>query len=242
MNPEETAEKLVSWIRQQVTAAGCSGSVFGMSGGIDSAVVAVLCRRAFGDNCLGVIMPCHSDPRDAEDANLVADKFGIPTRLVKLDDVNDALLDAIHRDGDLAHGKHAAETNIRARLRMVTLYYFAAHFGYLVIGTSNRSELAVGYFTKYGDGGVDIEPLGNLVKREVRQLATHLGVPQEIIDKPPTAGLWPGQTDEDELGFSYDQLDDFLLSSEASDEIRARIETIMAASRHKLGVPPVPDF
>ncbi len=125
---------------------------------------------------------------------------------------------------------------------MVTLYYLAAHFGYLVVGTSNRSELATGYFTKYGDGGVDIEPLGNLTKRQVRQLAAHLRVPQEIIDKPPTAGLWPGQTDEDELGISYDELDDFLLNGKAGDDVRARIETMMAGSRHKLSVPPVPDF
>ena len=242
MNPEETAEKLVSWIRQRVKAAGCSGGVFGMSGGVDSAVVAVLCQRAFPESCLGVLMPCHSDPRDAEHANLVAAKFAIPTRLVPLDSVDDALLNALHADAELARGKRTAETNARVRLRMVTLYYLAAHYGYLVVGTSNRSELALGYFTKYGDGGVDIEPLGNLVKREVKQLAVHLGVPPEIIDKPPTAGLWPGQTDEGELGISYDQLDDFLLHGEVSDEVRARIENIQAAGRHKFGVPPMPDF
>ena len=242
MNPEETAEKLVSWIRQQVTAAGCSGAVFGMSGGIDSSVTAVLCRRAFADSCLGVIMPCHSDRRDAEDAGLVAAKFAIPTRLVPLDSVDDALLEVLHADAELARGKRTAETNARVRLRMVTLYYLAAHYSYLVVGTSNRSELAIGYFTKYGDGGVDIEPLGNLVKREVRQLAGYLGVPAEIIDKPPTAGLWPGQTDEDELGISYDELDDFLLSGTASDEVRARIENIQAGSLHKFSLPPIPDF
>lgn len=242
MDPEETAKKLVSWIREQVTAAGCSGAVFGMSGGIDSSVTAVLCQRAFTDSCLGAIMPCHSDPRDEEHAGLVAAKFAIPTRLVPLDGVNDALLDVLHEDAELARGKRTAETNARVRLRMVTLYYLAAHFGYLVVGTSNRSELAIGYFTKYGDGGVDIEPLGNLVKREVRQLAAHLGVPPEIIDKPPTAGLWAGQTDEDELGISYDQLDDFLLHGEASDEVRTRIEKIQAAGRHKFSLPPVPDF
>ncbi len=242
MGPEETSEKLVSWIRRQVTEAGHTGAVFGMSGGIDSAVTAVLCRRAFPDNCLGVIMPCRSDPRDAEHASLVADRFGIPTRLVPLDSVNDALLNVLHEDAEPAGGARSAESNSRVRLRMVTLYYLAAHFGYLVVGTSNRSELATGYFTKYGDGGVDIEPLGNLTKRQVRQLAAHLRVPQEIIDKPPTAGLWPGQTDEDELGISYDELDDFLLNGKAGDDVRARIETMMAGSRHKLSVPPVPDF
>ena len=242
MNPAEMAEKLTFWIRQQVTDAGSEGDVFGFSGGVDSAVVAALSKRAFPDNCLGVIMPCHSNPQDAEHAGLVAETFDIPTRLVPLDNVNDTLLDAIHEGDGLERGMRAAETNARARLRMVTLYYFAACFNYLVVGTGNRSEIAVGYFTKYGDGGVDIEPLGNLLKREVRQLATYLGVPQAIIDKPPTAGLWPGQTDEDEMGVSYDQLDDYLLSGTASDEVRARIEEIMAGCQHKLDVPPTPDF
>jgi NAD+ synthase len=242
VSPEETAGKLVFWVRQQAAAAGCGGAVFGMSGGIDSSVVAVLCKRAFPDDCLGVIMPCHSNPLDAEHATAVADKFSITTRVVPLDGANDALLHVLQDDGEPPEGTRSANANARVRLRMVTLYYLANRLGYLVVGTSNRSELATGYFTKYGDGGVDIEPLGNLVKRQVRELAAYLGVPQEIIDKPPTAGLWPGQTDEAELGITYDQLDDFLLSGEASEEVRARVEAIMAGSRHKLAPPPVPDF
>lgn len=242
MNPEETSQKLVTWIRQKVNDAGRSGAVFGISGGIDSAVVAGLCKRAFPDNCLGVLMPCHSNPRDAEHAGLVADKFDIPIRLVPLDNVDDALRRVLHDDNELGQGKRTAETNARVRLRMVTLYYLAAHYNYLVIGTGNRSELATGYFTKYGDGGVDIEPLGNLVKREVYQIGAYLGVPQPIMDKPPSAGLWAGQTDEDELGITYDQLDDFLLTGQATPEVHARIEQIQAGSRHKLGPPPTPDF
>jgi NAD+ synthase len=125
---------------------------------------------------------------------------------------------------------------------MLTLYYFANQLKYMVVGSSNRSELSVGYFTKYGDGGVDILPLGNLVKGQVRELASFLGIPQEIIDKPPSAGLWPGQTDEGDLGFSYDELDRYLVSGQASDKVRGRIESMMAAGSHKRLPPTVPTF
>ena len=125
---------------------------------------------------------------------------------------------------------------------MLTLYFHANRLGYMVIGSGNRSELAVGYFTKYGDGGVDILPLGNLVKRQVRELASCLGVPQAIIDKPPSAGLWHGQTDEAEMGCSYEELDNYITSGEASSETRLIIDKMAAASYHKLSLPPIPDF
>ena len=125
---------------------------------------------------------------------------------------------------------------------MVTLYHFANQLRYLVIGSGNRSELAVGYFTKHGDSGVDILPLGNLVKAQVRDLAEYLGVPREIIDKPPSAGLWEGQTDEDDLGFTYDQLDSFLLTGETDADARQRIESMIAGSGHKTQTAPLPPF
>jgi NAD+ synthase len=125
---------------------------------------------------------------------------------------------------------------------MVSLYYLANQLRYLVVGSSNRSELAVGYFSKYGDGGVDIVPLGNLVKAQVREMARFLGIPHEIIKKPPSAGLWPGQTDEAELGLSYDDIDRYLLTGEADDEVRSKIESRMAAYGHKRQPPALPDF
>ena len=125
---------------------------------------------------------------------------------------------------------------------MLTLYYIANQLSYMVAGAGNRSELSVGYFTKYGDGGVDILPLGNLVKEEVRELAGFLGVPQPIIDKPPSAGLWEGQTDEEELGLSYEELDRYLLTGEVSGEVKERIESMITASAHKRLLPPVPDI
>jgi len=135
-----------------------------------------------------------------------------------------------------------AMANLKARLRMVTWYYFANQLRYLVIGSGNRSELAVGYSTKYGDSGVDILPLGNLVKAQVRDLALYLGVPQEIIDKPPSAGLWEGQTDEDDMGFTYNQLDSFLLTGETDAAVRQRIESMMARNQHKTQTAPLPPF
>jgi len=125
---------------------------------------------------------------------------------------------------------------------MLTLYYVANQLKYMVAGAGNRSELAVGYFTKYGDGGVDILPLGNLVKGEVRELASFLGIPQSIIDKPPSAGLWEGQTDEGEMGFSYDELDRYLFAGDASDKVREKIESMIAANEHKRSLPPIPSL
>jgi NAD+ synthase len=123
---------------------------------------------------------------------------------------------------------------------MVTLYYFANRLNYLVVGSSNKSELSVGYFTKYGDGGVDLIPLGNLVKSQVRDLATYLGIPREIIGKPPSAGLWPGQTDEGQLGLTYKELDRYLLTDEAERNIKEKVDSMMSRSEHKRCLPPIP--
>ena len=239
MNIEELAEKLIAWIKEKVLASGHKGVVLGMSGGIDSSIVAILCQRALPQSTLGVLMPCYSSQEDEEHALAVASKFSIPTKTVVLDSVFDTLLKVLPDDSGASQ---LAKANLKARLRMLTLYCFANQLKYMVVGSSNRSELAIGYFTKYGDGGVDIIPLGNLVKGQVRELASFLGIPQEIIDKPPSAGLWPGQTDEGELGFSYDELDRYLVTGEASDEVRRKIESMMAAGDHKRQPPPKPAF
>ncbi len=239
MNTEQLVEKLISWIRDTVLAAGGKGVVVGMSGGLDSSVLAVLCQRAFPQNMRGVLMPCHSSHEDSEHAQTVASKFFIPTKIVVLDAVFDTLLKAVASDRVEPTVSRLAQANLKVRLRMLTLYYFANQLKYMVAGSSNRSELSVGYFTKYGDGGVDIIPLGNLVKGQVKELASFLGIPQQIIDKPPSAGLWPGQTDEGELGLSYEELDRYLVTGEASNELREKIESMIAASNHKRLPPPV---
>ncbi len=239
MDTEQMVKKLISWIRDQVLAAGCKGIVVGMSGGLDSSVLAVLCRRAFPQNMLGVLIPCHSSQEDEEHAQIIASKFSIPTKIVVLDTVSDTLLKVLPNDRIEPTVSRLAKANLKVRLRMLTLYYLANQLKYMVVGSSNRSELSIGYCTKYGDGGVDIMPLGNLVKGQVRELASFLGIPQQIIDKPPSAGLWEGQTDEVELGLSYEELDRYLVAGEASNELREKIESMMAASSHKRLPPPV---
>jgi len=242
MNTKKLADKLVSWIKDKVLAAGCKGVVVGMSGGLDSSVLAVLCHRAFPQSMLGVIMPCYSSQEDEEHAQAVASQFSIPTKRVVLDTIFDTLLQALPDEKVEPSVSRLAKANIKVRLRMLTLYYFANRLKYMVAGSSNRSELSVGYFTKYGDGGVDLLPLGNLVKGQVKELASFLGIPQPIIDKPPSAGLWEGQTDEGELGFSYDELDRYLLTGEANNVLREKIESRIAASSHKRLPPQAPGF
>ena len=242
MNIEALADKLTSWIRDEVTARGCRGVVIGMSGGIDSAVLAVLCQRAFPESTLGVMMPCCSNPDDKAHALAVAEKFAIPTVEVALDSIYEAFMRELPEFRDNPELKHLAQANLKPRLRMVALYYIANQRRYMVAGSGNRSEIAIGYFTKHGDGGVDIMPLGNLVKSQVRELARHLGVPEAIIDKPPSAGLWEGQTDEAEMGVSYEELDGYVLTGKTSEEGRKKIEKMMAGSAHKRSLPPIPEF
>ncbi|MDD5560959.1 MAG: NAD+ synthase [Candidatus Omnitrophica bacterium] len=197
--------KIVSWIKGQVRYSGAKGIVMGLSGGIDSAVVAALCKEAVGsDNLLVLFMPCNSNPQDLKDARLVASKLGLKSKLVDLSGVYNNFLKILPSGCGLARG------NLKPRLRMSALYYFANKLNYLVCGTGNKSELLVGYFTKYGDGGVDILPIADLFKRQVRKLAQELKIPESIITKPPTAGLWHGQTDEGEMGITYNELDDIL--------------------------------
>lgn len=200
------SDKIVKWIKIKVRQAGAKGCVVGLSGGIDSAVVALLCKRAFPQNTLGVFMPCHSLEQDLAIGQKFAKRSKLKTKLVDLTPVFDQLF--LNIEGkEYINQKDLACANIKPRLRMATLYYMANKHNYLVIGTGNKSELTMGYFTKYGDGGVDLLPLGNLLKTQVRKLAKELNVLQEIIDRPPSAGLWHGQTDEGEMGITYSELD-----------------------------------
>jgi NAD+ synthase len=244
---------IVSWLRQRLTAATARGFVVGLSGGIDSAVVARLCLLAAPGQVAGVIMPCGSDPRDEADAGLVADAFSIPVIRIDLEPAYEALLgqarsavDALPREMrpqvDESAGRLALG-NVSPRLRMATLYYVANSLNYLVAGTGNRSELTIGYFTKHGDGGVDCLPIGHLLKSQVRTLAQELGVPQAIIDKAPSAGLWLGQTDESEMGFSYADLERYLIDGPegVSPALALRVERMIRAAEHKRSLPPTPE-
>lgn len=240
---KDLVSALVNWLEQQLSESGCKGYVIGLSGGIDSAVVAVLCKKACPDGALGVIMPCFNDERDAQDAETVARLFEIPCLTVCLDETYRLFAETLSGKpfGELDH-KQISLTNLKPRLRMTTLYFFANKYRSLVAGTSNRSELTVGYFTKYGDGGADVLPIGNLLKFQVREVAAYLGIPREIIDRRPSAGLWKGQNDEEELGFTYEELDAYLLTGEVSPGIREKIERLSVRNRHKLRMPPIPGF
>ena len=198
-------------------------------------------------------MPCRSDANDEADAALVANAFGLTTVRVDLNASYEALLDsasaalaALPPEMRGASGEAVERTvsgNIRARLRMATLYYVANSLEYVVVGTGNRSELTIGYFTKHGDGGVDLLPIGHLLKNEVRNVARELGVPQEIIDKAPSAGLWPGQTDEAEMGFSYADLERYLTNGPegVSPALALRLERVIRSTEHKRTLPPTPE-
>ncbi|TET49880.1 MAG: NAD+ synthase [Anaerolineales bacterium] len=235
------ADRIADWLKEYAATAGAKGFVFGLSGGVDSAAVAGVAVRAVGaDNTLAALMPCHSAPDDERLGNLVAETFAIPTVNVDLQPSFDALMQALpHSDSRLA------AANVKPRLRMTVLYYLAQANGYLVLGTGNKTELEVGYFTKYGDGGCDLLPLGDLYKTQVWELAAELSVPQEVIDRPPSAGLWEGQTDEDEMGITYRDLDRVLAAIDAGDTSQidaaalAQVKGMIACSEHKRGLAPI---
>ena len=229
-------ERVTEWIRAQVAEAGRVAAVVGLSGGIDSATVAALAKRALGDEVYGVIMPCDSDPADAEDARLVAEALGIAHRTVDLGPVYQVMREQLALPVNLPR---LAVANIKPRLRMIALYAEAAARNALVLGTGNRSELEIGYFTKYGDGGADLLPIGSFLKHEVRQMAHELGVPTRIIERQPSAGLWEGQTDESEMGMTYQELDTYLASGEGSPVVAGLVETMRRASEHKRRLAPV---
>jgi len=230
----KVSERISVWIKDIVQSADKKGVTLGISGGIDSAVVAKLSCMAIGaKNVLGLIMPCNSDPSDEKSALLLAGQIGIRTKRIELDHVYEAMK---------ANNKEANQTalaNLKPRLRMCMLYYYANTLDYLVAGTGNRSEIMVGYFTKYGDGAVDMLPIGGLLKTQVRELAEEIGIPKGIIGRTPSAGLWEGQTDENELGLSYEELDKILLAREkgpiknASKEKVKRVNELIAKSAHK---------
>ncbi len=245
-NIQQKIDRTIEWLRDKVRESRSTGLAVGLSGGIDSAVVAFLIKKAFPDNSVAVIMPCKSDPRDEQEAIKTAEACGIEYIRMELSHTHEILLKDIMeniKNKDALKNQQAlriADANLRARLRMSTLYCIANFLNYLVVGTDNASELYTGYFTKYGDGGVDILPIANLKKREVYEWGRHLGVPQSVLDRLPSAGLWEGQTDEAEMGTTYDMIDDFLEGKEIPQKDREIIERLHQKSEHKRRMPAKP--
>ena len=229
------------WLCEKVNEAHSSGIVLGLSGGIDSSVLAALGREALGrEKVLGIIMPCHSIDEDEGDARLLASALDINFMRVDLSGTFDLLSEAINLELT-----PLSKSNLKARLRMLTLYAVAQTKNFLVCGTSNRSEYETGYFTKYGDSGVDLMPLAGFLKREIREIAKILHVPEKIITKAPSAGLYQGQTDESDMGFTYEVLDEYLATGNINDnKARERIDAMHTRSEHKRKPIPIfrPDF
>ena len=220
------------FIRELVKSSGVSGIVFGNSGGKDSALVGILCKAAC-ENTLGLIMPCASQRnygRDAEDGRALAESFGIELRTIDLTPVRQAEIQALEQAAVL---NDQALINIAPRLRMTTLYAVAACEHRLVAGTGNRSEGYMGYFTKWGDGAHDFNPISDLTVGEILEFLAWLKAPESIINKAPSAGLYEGQTDEAEMGVSYEAIDSYLLTGRAKPEEIEIIEGYHRRSGHK---------
>lgn len=231
-NYSEEYESRVAFIRELVKNSGVSGIVFGNSGGKDSALVGILCKAAC-ENTVGIIMPCASKRNfslDADDGRALADQYGIETRIVDLTPVREAEMAELSKVTSL---NDAAVTNIAPRLRMTTLYAIAASENRLVAGTGNRSEAYMGYFTKWGDGAHDFNPISDLTVTEIFEFLEYLNAPRCIIDKAPSAGLFDGQTDETEMGVTYKAIDTFLLTGQAEAQDLAVIERFHQRSEHK---------
>jgi len=235
-NYEEETQKRVQFIRDAVKSAGASGIVYGNSGGKDSALVGILCKAAC-DNTLGLIMPCGSNQNyttDKDDAQTVAKQFNIETRIVDLSQVKNEFVKTVENTTKL---NNPACANIAPRLRMTALYAVAASENRIVAGTGNRSEIYMGYFTKWGDGACDFNPVADLSVTEIYEFLRFLKAPACIIEKAPSAGLFDGQTDEKEMGITYRSIDEFLLSGVADEKDNAVIKKFHDRSGHKRAMP-----
>jgi NAD+ synthase len=258
----KTAKIISRFIEEKVKESHTSGVVIGLSGGLDSSTTAYLCAKTIKtDQTLGIIMPsATTHAQDVEDAIIVAESLGMEYEIIHIDELispfNELCIHATNKNKRNSEYRDIANANLKARIRMMILYYHANALNRLVVGTGNRTELLVGYFTKYGDGGVDILPIGDLYKTDVKMLASQIGVPNKIIEKPPTAGLWAGQTDEEELGIEYDILDKILyLMVDRNFDVKEiskileipltevlRIEDMLKVSGHKLKPAPYPEI
>lgn len=251
LDVKKTKDDIVEFVQNKVSEANAEGLVIGLSGGIDSTLAAFLACEAVGkDNVFGIVMPSTTTPtEDKLHGTAIAQLLGINYKEIAIDSILNEFLSVTQLEEDkLSIG------NLKARIRMSIIYFYANSKNYLVSGTGNKSEILIGYFTKHGDGACDIEPIGDLYKTDVYQLAKYLEIPQEIIDKPPRAGLWNNQTDEDEIGMTYELLDKILYrnlekdidANSIADELDIEVNDVndiinrVYRNKHKSTVPESP--
>lgn len=254
LNYKETAEEICNFMRKTVEEAKANGVVVGLSGGVDSSLIAALSVRALGkDKVLGVLMPTSFTPKeDVEDAGELAKQLEIRTEFVSIQGISEAFFKELNVDQKDSK-QRMPMANVRARVRMIILYYYANLNNYLVVGTGDRSEDLIGFFTKYGDGGVDFLPICHLYKTQVRELAKYLGVPEKVAYKPSSPQLYPGHKATDEIPIGYEKLDPILIGlfdyklkpEEVSRITGSAIEVVKEAlrrfnmSKHKRSYPPM---
>lgn len=235
---KQELENRTAFIKRMLEESRASGIVFGNSGGKDCALVGILCKKAC-DNTVGIMMPCQSAQnfgRDMDDGNALTKQFSIKSETLDLSKLKELMTDTV---GAVTTLNNSAVTNIAPRLRMTALYTYAAANNMLVAGTGNRSERYMGYFTKWGDGGFDFNPISDLTVTEVYEFLEYLDAPRSIIDKAPSAGLFEGQTDEKEMGVTYAAVDRYILTGEADEKDKKIIERYYNVSKHKRRLPSV---
>lgn len=243
LDTNESINARVKWIKELLASSGAKGIIYGNSGGKDCTLVGALCKLAT-PNVLGVIMPCQSSQNygsDRDDALLAGKHFGIEQIEVDLSSTKEAILGAIgnnlSKDAQSDYSLKMAGVNLNPRLRMATLYALGQAKGYLVAGTGNWDEITLGYFTKWGDGAHDFNPIADLTVGEVYAHLRALNAPSSIIDKAPSAGLYQGQTDEQELGIKYSDVDKYLKGEPVDDDVKAKIRKSERGSAHKRRLP-----
>lgn len=240
MDCKKEVENIVAFIKDMIASSGTDGIVFGNSGGKDSALVGILCKMAC-DNTTGIIMPCSSKRNftsDTMDANILAQQYKINTLNIDITPAKEAMLSCFEPVLNLGE---EASSNINPRLRMATLYAYAREKNLLVAGTGNKCERFVGYFTKWGDGACDFNPIGDLLVSEIYELLRYLGAPNSIIEKAPSAALKEGQTDEGDMGVTYDEIEKYICGkeNEISEDACKRIERMHRISTHKRVLAPI---
>lgn len=232
---ENKVNNIVSWMKKYLENSGSNGFVLGVSGGIDSAVLALILKKYFSNNYWTYWIDVESSKEDFKHASLIFEQPYFKYEIIDLKKSFNLIKDELKLSEQI-------KSNVKSRLRMISLYAKAQEKNYLVLGTTNYIEFKIGYFTKYGDGASDLSPLRNLLKKEVKEIAIYLGVPKEIIDRAPTAGLYENQTDEDEIGLTYETMDDYFSGIDISKEDKSKIDLKVYNSKHKREDTPYPIF